>query len=755
MAKRPHWYKRLNDIDSCNVEFCEILTSSYGLEDFFSNEPYLVSIFKNYRSKKLNDLTLFWCFIISFMHWSGETKLYDSEKMDYVNLKLFGILRGNSVSNKSSYIKLIREAFDFVEIYFREMFIDSNSNFNSTCVESLTSTKLLAELEISSKFVSSDEDRPLNDFCFFEPNSSKAKEIHPSLISAFNGVYKLQRSTMSYSKDVCMNVLSTGSLGNEILYMRVHHLIKKLPSLEYLYITRLLIGTRVYKYDKEALDYLQPVLQNMRANRESFQGLLNSCQNKRAEACQRRGADIIERMSVIFQNLFDTLKVLQSIESIQFDRIRKNTLEEIKTKINNVFYSNEIIEGDDDCIYPDGVDLKELIEVQIKSVKKIPLQSMKFGISAAKAAVKFFKKVLLPQSIQLFSVDMVDVKKDIVSELKVIQNPMNCFSVGTRLLDSWMKILPNPANDQEIYCFRNELNKSYQIELEKYISLYQSGIDHKSSLTETSESILLTQRRWIEQLRWKLGNSAIQPNSSELIMVTHSPEKQMAQTERSASFESSITFNVYNTYGSISTRLDMFQDIIHCFAHSPMDSQTTYVNINESLSASQCMNYSRIIECCDDMVVENNEHILEDNHIDIDEYIIHDCLSDLTAQVDNLIKTTDEEIADLNSNQNFSSLESSKQLTASNDSLMSEGMKMLCKRILLTDSVILSSTKLNKICKTNMIDVRKACNLLIEHGLLSLENKLLANKFTYHESYMKQLPRNKDVGYLRSGFEYF
>ncbi|CAF5229114.1 unnamed protein product, partial [Rotaria magnacalcarata] len=60
------------------------------------------------------------------MHWSGETKLYDSEKMDYVNLKLFGILRGNSVSNKSSYIKLRREAFDFVEIYFREMFIDSN-----------------------------------------------------------------------------------------------------------------------------------------------------------------------------------------------------------------------------------------------------------------------------------------------------------------------------------------------------------------------------------------------------------------------------------------------------------------------------------------------------------------------------------------------------------------------------------------------------------------------------------------------------
>jgi hypothetical protein len=69
MAKKADRLKQLNDIDTCNVEFCEMLTSSNKLEDFFTNESYLVSIFKNYRSRRLNELTLFWCFVISFMHW--------------------------------------------------------------------------------------------------------------------------------------------------------------------------------------------------------------------------------------------------------------------------------------------------------------------------------------------------------------------------------------------------------------------------------------------------------------------------------------------------------------------------------------------------------------------------------------------------------------------------------------------------------------------------------------------------------------
>jgi hypothetical protein len=79
----------------------------------------------------------------------------------------------------------------------------------------------------------------------------------------------------------------------------------------------------------------------------------------------------------------------------------------------------------------------------------------------------------------------------------------------------------------------------------------------------------------------------------------------------------------------------------------------------------------------------------------------------------------------------------------SSDYLITEDMKLLCKKILLSDSIILSSTKLNKVCKTNMIDVYKACRLLIENGLLIREKKMLANKSSYYECYLKQIPCDK------------
>ena len=69
MAKRSEWLRELNELDSLNVEFCEILTSSFKLQDFFPEQSFMVKIFENYRSKKLNELTLFWCVMISFMHW--------------------------------------------------------------------------------------------------------------------------------------------------------------------------------------------------------------------------------------------------------------------------------------------------------------------------------------------------------------------------------------------------------------------------------------------------------------------------------------------------------------------------------------------------------------------------------------------------------------------------------------------------------------------------------------------------------------
>jgi len=85
---------------------------------------------------------------------------------------------------------------------------------------------------------------------------------------------------------------------------------------------------------------------------------------------------------------------------------------------------------DNNVSYPDGVDLKDLKEVQISSVNKAPSQSMKIGLSAAKIAVSLFHKLLLPQSIQLFCADSIDNKKAILNELKIIQYPVNCFSIS-------------------------------------------------------------------------------------------------------------------------------------------------------------------------------------------------------------------------------------------------------------------------------------------------------------------------------------
>ena len=98
--------------------------------------------------------------------------------------------------------------------------------------------------------------------------------------------------------------------------------------------------------------------------------------------------------------------------------------------INNIYkLSSRFSEVDDELHYPDEIDLKDLAEVRITSLKKAPLQSMKIGLPAAKAAVHFFHKLLFPQSIQLFSTDSINIKKNSINELKIIQHPVNCFSI--------------------------------------------------------------------------------------------------------------------------------------------------------------------------------------------------------------------------------------------------------------------------------------------------------------------------------------
>ncbi|CAF4930406.1 unnamed protein product, partial [Rotaria socialis] len=103
-----------------------------------------------------------------------------------------------------------------------EQFIDNNNKFSTTRMESLTTAKIISELEMPSKFISSDEDRPLTDFAFFEPNSIKAKEIHPNLICGFNGVYKLQRSTARqnnniHDRSLTVLILTTGDRWPQLL----------------------------------------------------------------------------------------------------------------------------------------------------------------------------------------------------------------------------------------------------------------------------------------------------------------------------------------------------------------------------------------------------------------------------------------------------------------------------------------------------------------------------------------------------------
>jgi hypothetical protein len=128
-----------------------------------------------------------------------------------------------------------------------------------------------------------------------------------------------------------------------------------LPSIEHLFITRLQIGFRVYEFDEEASRFLKPILAGMRANRTPPEISTEVPPNKRAgtdffvvvfrnrcflEACERRGADLIERVAVVFQNIFDTLKVLKSIRPIDFRRIQRNTLDEVRTRVDQLFYPN-------------------------------------------------------------------------------------------------------------------------------------------------------------------------------------------------------------------------------------------------------------------------------------------------------------------------------------------------------------------------------------------------------------------------------
>ncbi|CAF2264232.1 unnamed protein product [Rotaria magnacalcarata] len=242
-------------------------------------------------------------------------------------------------------------------------------------------------------------------------------------------------------------------------------------------------------------------------------------------------------------------------------------------------------EVNDDPVYSDSIDLKDLNEVKITSVKREPPQSMKVGISAVKSAVRFFKNVIqLP--INCFSIsdltynrifynykrDNIDVKAILSNlEKKCLLKHGKFLKVGSRSIDSWIKILSVPTNDEEIHVFRNELNNNYQLGLDKYIDLYKSGTDHKSSLSETK-------------------------------FTTDSITQEIPQAESAISFASSIIFSVHNSSVAISIPVDVFQDIIDSTDHNPINLRTTCLNTTDSIEIIQQMNFSPIVESCNDKI---------------------------------------------------------------------------------------------------------------------------------------------------------
>ncbi|CAF1354977.1 unnamed protein product [Didymodactylos carnosus] len=97
---------------------------------------------------------------------------------------------------------------------------------------------------------------------------------------------------------------------------------ENLPSLEIIFIVRVLMGFRIYTYSDEAYKYLKPILNGLRLNRTTIDIRSKiSFNNKREQALERRSADLIERLAFVIQNIFHILSVLKDLEGIRFNEI--------------------------------------------------------------------------------------------------------------------------------------------------------------------------------------------------------------------------------------------------------------------------------------------------------------------------------------------------------------------------------------------------------------------------------------------------
>ena len=97
------------------------------------------------------------------------------------------------------------------------------------------------------------------------------------------------------------------------------------------------------------------------------------------------------------------------------------------------------------------------------------------------------------------------------------------MTAGSRSIESWIKMLPNPTNDEEILYFRNELYHNYEITIEQYLNIFIESVNCKNTtLNEFGQVLIAKQRLWSEQLKEKFNYVVVNSISTRKHSTTES-----------------------------------------------------------------------------------------------------------------------------------------------------------------------------------------------------------------------------------------
>ena len=72
------------------------------------------------------------------------------------------------------------------------------------------------------------------------------------------------------------------------------------------------------------------------------------------------------------------------------------------------------------------------------------------------------------------------------------------------MIESWIKALPNPENDEALNHFHHVLVNHYHMTMEDYLNMYETSDNRKMILSRTADEIIKIQSDWIPHLREKM-----------------------------------------------------------------------------------------------------------------------------------------------------------------------------------------------------------------------------------------------------------